>query len=105
MSEPNSAVLHSTAVGQRTRVTIGSSSYQYTFSFSKVFFPSELLQLMPVSALPLYFDMNTVSLQHLRPYCESMLQLSLLEEYGRPSFCVVVKISFYIFFLLCQGLS
>ena len=58
---------------------------------------------MPLSALPMYFDINTVPLQYLRPYCESMLQLSLLEEYGGPSFCVVVKISLHNFSLMSRS--
>lgn len=46
---------------------------------------------------------NTVPLQHLRPYCESLLHLSLLEEYGRPTFCAMVKISFYNFSLMSRS--
>lgn len=105
MAEPNSAKFccplgHSCGAESCVGYTIGSSSYQYTFSCSKGFFPSKLLQLMPLSALPGYLDTNTVLLHHFRSCCESMLQLHLLKEYGSPSFCVVVKISLYNFSLM-----
>lgn len=58
---------------------------------------------MPVSVLPVYFTINAVPLQHLRPYCESTLQLRLLEEYGRPGFCGVVQISLSDFSIMSRA--
>lgn len=84
--------------------TISSLSYQYTSSFSRGFFSSKLMQSMPVSALPVYFDIKLCLCNILDPTVRACCSWAYWKSMEDPASMWWSKFVFTIF-LFCQGLS